>query len=113
MVSFDRDFDLSLVFLQIVTDFQALNPYQQTEFLQLIQDEYADVLYGEDLIDEFDQCEQRLIQQLVVLFYNYPESQKLSTIIERFVHQFPPEQHEWVLLFGNTIQQYMNDIMNV
>jgi hypothetical protein len=114
MESFDH-LTLSLVYITLANNFQQLQPYQQSEYLEVIQDEYADLLQISDdrPVDLLDETEHQLILKILHLFYNYTESTHLATKVERYVFsllEHKPVCVEWLITFGRVLQEYMNDV---
>jgi len=117
--SFDTtlELELSCIFIELATEFQLLHPHQMTEFMNLIQDEYVDLLQQnedqmDDITDDFDDLERQVVQHVLAYFYRYYDSPQLASMIEKFVHQLAnehPMYTEWIVTFGKTLFQYLQD----
>ena len=114
----NQEMQLSLIYIDLANNFQSLTPYKQAEFLQLIQDEYADLLQFYDVnkaVEEysFEEIERKVLYTLLYLFYEHTDSEHLTKKLERFIYKVLeeyPMSMEWLIVFGNTFQEYLNDV---
>lgn len=108
-------FQLSINYIEIATVFQNLEPYQQTEFLQLLQDEYT-LINGpltEEEITRREDYEYYHIYKIIILFYKHYENKNFSEILERQIYKIldkDPNLFDFLLHLSVSLREYLNDI---
>ena len=106
---------LSINYIEIVTIFQSLDPHLQTEYLQLLQDEYT-LINGplnETQIERREDYEYFHIYKIIDLFYTYYDKNNFSGILERHIYKIlekDPNLFEFLLHLSVSLKEYLNDI---
>ena len=106
---------LSIKFIDVVVKFQQLPPYQQTEFLQYIQDEYAYTetpisLSDIDITDSRD-YEYYTIYTIIGLFYEHYDDNNFSSIMEDAIfatYESDPSSLNILLKVADTLDNYLS-----
>jgi hypothetical protein len=106
---------LSINYIEIVTIFQSLEPHFQTEYLQLLQDEYT-LINGpinESEIERREDYEYFHIYKIIDLFYKYYDNNNFSSILERYVYKIlekDPNLYDFLIHVSVSLREYLNDI---
>ena len=107
--------ELCINYIEIATIFQSLDPYQQTEYLQLLQDEYT-LINGpmnESQIERREDYEYYHIYKIIDLFYIHYEKNNFSEILERYIYKLlekDPNLFDFLLHLSVSLREYLNDI---
>lgn len=107
--------DLSITYIDIANTFQALHPNSQTEFLQLIQDEYTldsqPISYDE--VETREDYEYFIVYHIVSLFYIHYNDIHFTTVIENKIHELYEVDKEclpFLLHLGTSLKQYLYEV---
>jgi hypothetical protein len=113
-----QQLELSINYIEIVTIFQSLDPHLQTEYLQLLQDEYT-LINGpinESQIERREDYEYYHIYKIIDLFYNHYDKNNFSGILERYIYKIldkDPNLFDFLLHLSVSLREYLNDVSGV
>ena len=108
--------DLSITYIDIANHFQALRPNSQTEFLQLIQDEYTldsqPISYDE--VETREDYEYFIIYNIVSLFYIHYNDINFTSVLENKIHELYDIDEgclQFLLHLGTSLKQYLHEVI--
>jgi len=110
-----QSLEICINYIEIATLFQSLEPYLQTEYLQLLQDEYT-LINGpitEEQIERREDYEYFHIYKIIDLFYTHYDKNNFSGILERYVYKIlekDPNLFDFLLHLSVSLREYLNDI---
>ena len=110
-----KELELSINYIEIATIFQSLQPYLQTEYLQLLQDEYT-LINGpisESQIERREDYEYFHIYKIIDLFYTHYENNNFSEILERYIYKLlekDPNLFDFLIHLSISLREYLNDV---
>jgi hypothetical protein len=108
--------ELSINYIEIATSFQNLQPYLQTEYLQLLQDEYT-LINGpinESSIERREDYEYYHIYRIIGHFYTHYNNKNFSSILERYIHNLyneDPSLLPFLLDLSVSLKEYLDDFI--
>ncbi len=80
--------ELSIKYIDIATQFQSLSPHLQSEFLEIIQDEYpyteTPPAYGD--MEDLSDYHYYVIYGIIHIFYEDYENPELTSLLENYIH---------------------------
>jgi len=107
--------DLSISYIDIANHFQSLAPNVQTEFLQVIQDDFTletqPMSYDE--VETREDYEYFIIYHIVSLFYIHYNDINFTSVIENKIHELYEVDKNclpFLLHLGTSLKQYLNEL---
>jgi hypothetical protein len=108
--------ELSIKYIDIATSFQSLPPYLQSNFLEVLQDEYSYTetppSYGDiENIEDYQYC---LIYGIINMFYENYEKKNLSSLLENYVHyeyELNPESLDILLHLATSLESQLRSLI--
>ena len=107
--------ELSITYIDIATSFQSLTPHLQTEFLQLLQDEYTldnqPLTYDE--VETREDYEYYIIYHIVEVFYIHYNEYNLSSILENTIYELYENDNntlQLLLNLANSLKGYLDEL---
>jgi hypothetical protein len=108
--------ELSIKYIDIATQFQSLSPHLQSEFLEIIQDEYpyteTPPAYGD--IETLDDYHYYVIYGIIHIFYEEYENPELSSLLENYIHiqyEFNPKSLEMLLHLATSLSAELQSLV--
>ncbi len=108
--------ELSIKYIEIASYFQSLSPHLQTEFLEIIQDEYpyteTPPAYGD--VETLEDYSYYVIYGIVHIFYEEYENPELSSILENYIHiqyEQNPKSLEMLLHLANSLSAELQSLV--